>query len=458
MGRGLKRYMHGGDGGRGAAGAGDAGRGAATVPPSEIAEPARAGEGEALIAWVRRHMPILRGLEERFSAEQPFAGLRIAVSVHLEAKTAYLARVLAAGGAQVTVTGSNPLSTNDAVVAALAAGSDVAPALSVYARRGATGAEFHRLQALSLRVRPHIVIDDGGDLVHLLHTDAAEWADAVVGACEETTAGVQRNRARAAVGELRMPVIAVNFARMKHLFDNRYGTGQSTMDAIMRSTNLLVTGQTVVVAGYGWCGRGIAARAAGMGAHVVVCEIDEVAALEAIMDGYQVMPMGGPDGAAARADFIISAAGVPGVVSARHHEWLRDGVVLANAGHFGGEIDEAAIEGAAVERTTPRPGVTSFRLADGRWINLLAEGQIVNIAAADGHPAEIMDTSFAVQALSAHWLAGRMATDLEPLPPEVIAVPEEIDREVARLRLEAVGVAIDELTDAQRAFLDGYER
>ena len=341
-------------------------------------------------------MPILRGLEERYAAEQPFAGLRAAVSVHLEAKTAYLALVLAAGGAQVAVTGSNPLSTKDDVVAALAERG-----LHVYAVHGADRAAFEHHQQTALSVKPHIVIDDGGDLVHHLHEGAAAHAADVIGACEETTAGVLRNRARAAAGRLRFPVIAVNDAYMKHLFDNRYGTGQSTLDAMMRTTNLLVTGTTVVVAGYGWCGRGIAMRAAGMGARVIVCEVDEIKALEAVMDGYEVLPMAE---AAPRGNWFITTTGVKDVITMDHIETMPDGAILANAGHFYDEIDLDTLAARATESTEVRENLTGYRLSNGSWVNVIADGKIVNISAADGHPAEIMDTSFAVQALSAEYL------------------------------------------------------
>ncbi|MFW5643779.1 MAG: adenosylhomocysteinase, partial [Alkalispirochaeta sp.] len=366
------------------------------MPPNIVADPGLAAEGNRKIEWVRRNMPILRSLEDRFARERPFAELRAAVSVHLEAKTAYLALVLAAGGAQVAVTGSNPLSTKDDVVAALADRG-----LHVYAVHGAGREDFEAHQLTALEIAPHIVIDDGGDLVHHLHEGARRYADEVIGACEETTAGVLRNTARAAAGKLRFPVIAVNDAYMKHLFDNRYGTGQSTVDAIMRTTNLLVTGKSVVVAGYGWCGRGIAMRAAGMGSRVIVCEVDEIKALEAAMDGYEVLPMAE---AAGRGDFFITTTGVKDVITLDHITAMRDGAILANAGHFYDEIDLDGLEATALEKAEVRENLTGYRLPDGRWINVIADGKIVNISAADGHPAEIMDTSFAVQALSAEHL------------------------------------------------------
>lgn len=419
-----------------------------TMPAPIVRDPALAMEGNRKIEWVRRNMDILRGLEERFTAEQPFAGLRAAVSVHLEAKTAYLALVLAAGGAQVAVTGSNPLSTKDDVVAALADRG-----IHVYAWHGATREEFEQHQRTALEVAPHIVIDDGGDLVHHLHEGSQATAGNVIGACEETTAGVLRNRARQAAGKLAFPVIAVNDALMKHMFDNRYGTGQSTMDAIMRTTNLVVTGTTVVVAGYGWCGRGIAERAAGMGAQVIVCEVDEIKALEAVMDGHRVMPM---REAAPLGDFFVTTTGVKGVIAEEHFERLKDGAILANAGHFYDEIDLDALRSTAAETVEVRENLQGYRRRDGRWINVIADGKIVNISAADGHPAEIMDTSFAVQALSAEYLVRQRGR--ATLPPEVIPVPAEIDRAVARLKLAALGVSHDTLTAEQRAYLEDFDK
>ncbi|TVR71934.1 MAG: adenosylhomocysteinase [Spirochaetaceae bacterium] len=433
------------------------------MPPCIVRDPSLAPEGNRKIEWVRRNMPVLRGLEERYGRERPFAGLRTTVSVHLEAKTAYLALVLAAGGAQVSVTGSNPLSTKDDVVAALAERG-----LHVYAWHGATREEFEEHQLTALQVVPHFVIDDGGDLVHHLHEGARQYAREMLGACEETTAGVLRNRARQDAGALLFPVIAVNDAKMKHLFDNQYGTGQSTMDAIMRTTNLVVTGTTVAVAGFGWCGRGIAARAAGMGAHVIVCEVDEIKALEAVMEGYRVMPM---MEAARESDFIITTTGVKNVLAGEHVAALKDGAILANAGHFFDEIDLDALRAGSDEVLEVRQNLTGYHLRDGRWINVIADGKIVNISAADGHPAEIMDTSFAVQALSAEYLvrqwssgaagntgAGDVAGTGAPLPAGVIPVPEEIDYAVARLKLESLGVRLDELTGEQRAYLADFNK
>lgn len=416
------------------------------MKPSILRNRSLAPEGSRKIDWVRRNMPILRGIELEFSNTKPFAGLRVCVSVHLEAKTAYLALVLAAGGAEVSVTGSNPLSTKDDVVAALAA-----KGIHVYAWHGATPEEFRGHQLAALDVEPHVVIDDGGDLVHLLHEERPDLVQDVYGACEETTAGVLRNRVREEAGTLQFPVVAVNDAQMKHLFDNRYGTGQSTWDAIMRTTNLTVTGKMVTVAGYGWCGRGIALRAAGLGAQVIVTEIDDVKALEAIMDGYRVMPM---VEAVPQSDYIVTTTGIRDVLTLSHFRVMKDGAVLANAGHFYDEIDVEALREAAVEVAAVRENLVSYRMEDGRWINVLVDGKIVNISAGDGHPAEIMDTSFAVQALSARWLVEHYRT----LESRVIAVPDTIDREVARRKLETLGIRIDSLSPFQREYLKELDK
>ena len=406
-----------------------------------------AAVGERKIQWVRRNMPVLRGLERQFAVERPFADMAVAVSVHLEAKTAYLALVLQAGGAKVAVTGSNPLSTKDDIVAALHARG-----LAVFARHGANPQRFKQDQIDALAVAPHIVIDDGGDLVHHLHEDARSAATRVIGACEETTAGVVRNRARAAAGRLAFPVLAVNDAKMKHLFDNRYGTGQSVLEALMRSTNLNVAGAVFVVVGYGWCGRGIAACARGLGARVVVCEVDEVAAIEAHMDGFAVAPL---KEAVSGARYLVTATGIRGTVGAEVFDAIADGAVLANAGHFADEIDLDALRRIASEAIPAREHVETFVLPNGRSLSVVADGKIVNIAAGDGHPAEIMDTSFAVQALSARFLAMGGIPDRSG---RVLSVPESLDRQVAALRLESLGMRIDTASDAQRAYAAGYER
>ena len=411
------------------------------MQPNVLAHPALAPEGRRKIDWVRRNMPILRQIEQRFAAERPFAGLRITVCIHLEAKTAYLALVLRAGGAAVSVTGSNPESTKDDVVAALAA-----EGLHVYAQHGAPPEEMRRHMGLALELAPHLVIDDGGDLVELLHESHREYGKEMLGACEETTSGVLRARARAAAGRLRFPVVLVNDARCKYLFDNVHGTGQSVWDAVMRTTNLVLAGKTVAIVGYGWCGKGCAMRAQGLGAHVIVCEVDPVKAADALMNGCRVLPLAE---ACAVADVVLTVTGVKHTLRAEHFGLLKDNVLLANAGHFWEEIDVAALAAAAAERKELRANVEGFRLADGSWLNLLGGGNIVNIACGDGHPAEIMDMSFALQALAALHVVAQSGS----LPPGCYPVPVEIDEQVARLKLAAAGVSIDALTADQRDYL-----
>jgi adenosylhomocysteinase len=406
-----------------------------------VAAPALAAEGQRKIEWVRRNMPILLELEAQFSAERPFAGKRIAISIHLEAKTAYLALVLRAGGASVSVAGSNPESTKDDVVAALAA-----EGLHVYARHGAAPEEMRRYMGFALEIAPHVVIDDGGDLVELLHESHRKFAKDMLGACEETTSGVLRARARANARRLEFPVVLVNEARCKYLFDNVHGTGQSVWEAVMRSTNLVLAGKTVVIVGYGWCGKGCALRAQGLGAHVVVCEVDPVKAADALMHGCKVMPLAE---ACRVADVALTVTGVRHTLRAEHFPLLKSNVLLANAGHFWEEIDVAALAKLAVERKELRANVEGFRLADGRWLNLLGGGNIVNIACGDGHPAEIMDMSFALQALAARHVVERAGA----LAPGCHPVPVAVDDQVARLKLAAAGVAIDTLTADQRQYL-----
>ncbi len=406
-----------------------------------VAAPDLAAEGQRKIEWVRRNMPILSQLEREFAAEQPFAGKRIAVCIHLEAKTAYLALALRAGGATVAVTGNNAESTKDDVVAALAA-----EGLHVYARYGARPDEMRRYMGFALELKPHVVIDDGGDLVELLHDSHRAHAGNMLGACEETTSGVLRARTRAKAGQLRFPVVLVNDARCKYLFDNVHGTGQSVWDAVLRTTNLVLAGKTVVVVGYGWCGRGVALRAQGLGAHVIVCEVDPIKAADALMYGCRVMPLAD---ACRIADVVLTVTGVRHTLRREHFPLLKHNVLLANAGHFSQEIDVAALAELAVERQDLRANVGAFRLADGRWLNLLGNGNIVNIACGDGHPAEIMDMSFALQLLAARHLvtqAGSLAAGCHP-------VPAAIDERVAQLKLAAAGVAIDTLTKDQLEYM-----
>ena len=396
--------------------------------------------GQEKISWARAHMPVLAQVGEELRDSGALAGLRVAISVHLEAKTAVLALTLHEAGAQVAVTGSNPLSTQDDVAAALAASG-----LAVHARRGASEGEYREHLRRVLAIKPQLVLDDGGDLTALLHGECAQAGESLIGICEETTTGVLRLRGLAQAGKLRWPALAVNDASMKYLFDNRYGTGQSTWDAVMRATNLLVAGKRVVVAGYGWCGRGIALRARGLGAKVTVCEVDPVRAAEALMDGFSVAPLAE---AIREADFLITATGCRDVVCWEHLLVAKDGVVLANAGHFDVEIDVRALRERAKARRV-RENVEEFFLPGGKRVYLLAAGRLVNLVAGDGHPVEIMDLSFALQALSLAWLARNGAG----LSPGVYPVPGEVDGRVARLFLRSRGVKIDSLTPAQRVYL-----
>ena len=408
---------------------------------SMIRDIALAPSGEMKIKWVERNMPVLRGIGKDFAAEKPFAGLKIALSVHLEAKTAYLCRVLEMGGAEMYVTGSNPLSTQDDVAAALAQGG-----MQVFARYGCSMEEYEECLCRVLEAGPHIIIDDGGDLVHLMHTRYTHLIPHVLGGCEETTTGIHRLRAMAREGSLRFPMVMVNEADCKHMFDNRYGTGQSVWDGINRTTNLSVAGKYVVVSGYGWCGKGVSLRAKGLGAKVIVTETDPVRALEAVMDGYEVMPMA----AAARlGDLFITVTGCSGVITAEHFETMKDGAILTNAGHFDVEVDMAGLEKLAVEKYEARHNIQGYVLPSGKTLFTIAEGRLVNLAAGDGHPAEIMDMSFAVQALSAEYLAKNRGR----LQPGVIPVPRELDEAVARRKLSAMGVEIDALSREQEEYL-----
>ena len=408
---------------------------------SEIKNSTMAPQGEIKIAWVEKNMPVLSALKTVFEDEKPFAGYKVALSIHLEAKTAFLCRTLQAGGAIMSVTGSNPLSTQDDVAAALAGGMDV------YAWHGATPEEYNRHISMALAIGPDLVLDDGADLSEALHTREQDKAKNVIGACEETTTGLLRFRARERSGRLMFPVIAVNDAECKHLFDNRYGTGQSVWDGIMRTTNLVVAGKTVVVAGYGWCGKGIALRAKGLGAKVIVTEIDPIRAMEAAMDGYGVMTM---DEASARGDIFVTATGCRDVITRRHFDRMKNGAILANAGHFNVEINVSELEETAKSRYTARKNIEAYVL-NGKEIYLLAEGRLVNLAAGDGHPAEIMDLSFAIQALSLRHLILSRGT----LPNRVLPVPREIDRLVAEMKLKALGIGTDRLTAAQHIYLYG---
>lgn len=403
-------------------------------------------DGQIKIDWVKANMPLLRSLEEEFFATKPFKNIKIALSVHLEAKTAYLCKVLAAGGAEMFVTGSNPLSTQDDVAAAL-----VHDGLNVYAWYDATDEEYHRHTSCVIEAGPNIIIDDGGDLVHLIHNEYPEKIKDVIGGCEETTTGIIRLIAMNKANELKFPMVLVNNADCKHLFDNRYGTGQSVWDGINRTTNLIVAGKNVVVAGYGWCGKGVAMRAKGLGAEVIVTEIDPIKAMEAVMDGFKVMKM---EEAAKVGDFFITVTGCRDVITEKCFNVMKDGAICCNAGHFDVEVDVATLRRIAVETKVARKNIMGYKLANGRWINVIAEGRLVNLAAGDGHPAEIMDMSFAIQALSAlHLVQNR---DNLPTDTKVIDVPKYIDREVAERKIKFWGMEIDKLTDVQEKYLNSW--
>lgn len=404
-----------------------------------------APSGHRKIEWVRNNMPLLRAMEDEFRETKPFEGIKISLSVHLEAKTAYLCLVLAAGGAQMSVTGSNTLSTQDDVAAALADSG-----LAVFAYHRATDEEYFRHIEMCLEHKPNIIIDDGGDLVEMLHNKRPDLRTEVLGGCEETTTGVIRLKAMEREGILQFPMVAVNDAKCKHLFDNRYGTGQSVWDSIMRNTNLIVASKTVVVVGYGWCSRGIAMRAAALGARVIVTEIDPVKAMEAKMDGYDVMKM---EQAATLGDIFVTATGCKHTITVEHMLKMKDRAILANAGHFNVEIDMAGLETAAVSSAEARANITGYLLENGRTINVIGEGKLANIAAADGHPAEIMDLSFAVQAMSALYIKENHAK----LENKVIDVSAEIDDVIARRRLAAWGIEIDELTEDQKNYLESWQ-
>ena len=411
----------------------------------EVRDIALAHEGHKKINWVRRHMPLLNAIEEEFKETKPFEGVKISLSIHMEAKTAYLCKVLAAGGADLRATGSNVLSTQDDVAAAL-----VDDGIPVFAYHAATPEEYERHIELCLSHKPNIVIDDGGDLVGMLHGKRPDLAEDVWGGCEETTTGIIRLKAMEAEGVLNFPMVAVNDADCKHLFDNRYGTGQSVWDSIMRNTNLIVAGKKVVVAGYGWCGRGVAMRAKALGAQVIVTEVNPVKAMEAHMDGYDVMPM---EQAAALGDVFVTVTGCNHVIDARHFEALKDGAILTNAGHFNVEVDMAGLEDLAVEKYEARRNIMAYVMPWGKVIHVIGEGKLVNIAAADGHPAEMMDLSFAVQAMSAQYIKDHH----KELENKVIDVSREIDDKIARRMLAAWGISIDELTEEQEKYLHSWQ-
>jgi adenosylhomocysteinase len=402
--------------------------------------------GRLRIEWAEGEMPVLRGIRQRFAQERPLDGLRVSACLHVTTETANLMRALQAAGANVVLCASNPLSTQDDVAASLVTHFEI----PVFAIKGEDNETYYRHIHAALDHHPHFTLDDGADLVSTLHKDRRELLDEVRGGTEETTTGVIRLRAMAKDGALAYPIIAVNDALTKHLFDNRYGTGQSTIDGIIRATNTLIAGKTFVIAGYGWCGRGLAMRARGMGANVIITEVDPLAALEAVMDGFRVMPMAE---AAPLGDIFCTLTGDIKVIDRHHFEAMKDGAIVANSGHFNVEINIPALEEMAVEKRRVRQFVDQYILPDGRRINLLGEGRLVNLAAAEGHPASVMDMSFANQALSLEYLKDHA----ENLSNDVHKIPEALDREIARLKLEAMGVKIDQLTEEQKRYLASWE-
>jgi len=402
--------------------------------------------GRRRIEWAEREMPVLRLIHERFSKERPLKGVRVSACLHVTTETANLMRTLQAGGADVVLTASNPLSTQDDVAASLVTHDEI----PVFAIKGEDNVTYYKHINAALDHEPHVTMDDGADLVSTLHKDRRGLLEAMVGGTEETTTGVIRLRAMAADGALAFPVVAVNDAMTKHFFDNRYGTGQSTIDGIIRSTNVLMAGKTFVVAGYGWCGRGLAMRARGIGANVIVTEVDPLPALEAVMDGYRVMPM---EEAAMVGDIFCTLTGDINVIDKHHFEVMKDGAIVANSGHFNVEINIPALEAMSTEKRLVRPFVEQYTLPDGRHINLLGEGRLINLAAAEGHPASVMDMSFANQALAAEY----MINHAEEMHKKVYPVPDAIDKEIARLKLAAMDINIDVLTAEQIAYLNSWE-
>ncbi|WP_010270148.1 adenosylhomocysteinase [Paenibacillus senegalensis] len=412
---------------------------------SVITDISLAPEGHLKIGWADAHMPVLNRIKEQFAREQPFKGLKVAISLHLEAKTAYLAKVIQAGGAQVAITGSNPLSTQDDVCAAL-----VEDGITVFAKYNPDPVEYKQLMVQTLETKPDLIIDDGGDLVTILHSERKDLLAQVRGGAEETTTGILRLKAMEKDGTLQFPMIAVNDAFCKYLFDNRYGTGQSVWDGINRTTNLVVAGKTVVVAGYGWCGKGVAKRAQGLGANVVVTEVDPIKAVEAYMDGFRVMTM---RDAARIGDFFVTVTGNRDIIRKEHYEVMKDGAILSNAGHFDVEVNKPELEEMAVSSRTVRRNIEEYVLKDGRKFYILAEGRLVNLAAGDGHPAEIMDMTFALQALSLKYVNEQY----KAIGTKVVNVPYELDEQVARYKLESLGLTIDSLSEEQVRYLESWQ-
>jgi adenosylhomocysteinase len=415
-----------------------------TKEKSIITDIALAPEGHLKIEWVNAHMPVLNRIKAQFEKEQPFKGLKVAISLHLEAKTAYLAKVVKAGGAEVTITGSNPLSTQDDVCAAL-----VEDGITVFAKYNPSPAEYKELLIKALETEPDLIIDDGGDLISILHSERRDLLPKVRGGAEETTTGILRLKAMEKEGSLQFPMIAVNDAFCKYLFDNRYGTGQSVWDGINRTTNLVVAGKTVVVAGYGWCGKGVAMRAKGLGAQVIVTEINAIKAVEAYMDGFTVMTM---EEAAKVGDFFVTVTGTRDVIRSEHYKVMKDGAILSNAGHFDVEVNKPDLDALSKSKRTVRRNIEEYQLKDGRKVYILAEGRLVNLAAGDGHPAEIMDMTFALQAMSLKYVNEQY----KALGKTVVNVPYDLDEQVARYKLESLGMGIDRLTEAQVSYLESW--
>jgi adenosylhomocysteinase len=412
----------------------------------DIKDPKLAEGGRRRIDWAEREMPVLRLIRERFTKERPLKGVRMSACLHVTTETANLAQTLHLGGADLVITASNPLSTQDDVAAALVNIYEV----PTYAIKGEDNVTYYKHIKAALEHAPHVTMDDGADLVSTMHKERRDLLSNVMGGTEETTTGVIRLRAMAADGALKFPVIAVNDAQTKHLFDNRYGTGQSTIDGIVRATNVLLAGKVFVIAGYGWCGRGLAMRARGMGANVVVTEVDPLPALEAVMDGFRVMEMGE---AARIGDIFVTVTGDLNVIDKHHFEVMKDGAIIANSGHFNVEINIPVLEKMSKEKRLVRPFVEQYVMEDGRRINLLGEGRLINLAAAEGHPASVMDMSFANQALSVEYIV----KNADKLEKRVYSVPGEIDREIARLKLDAMGVEIDKLSPEQEKYLNSWE-
>ena len=418
---------------------------ATAAPSHDVKDPALAPLGVKRIEWADRQMPVLRSISERFAAERPLEGIRIAACLHVTTETANLMRALKAGGADVVLCASNPLSTQDDVAAALVSDYEI----RTFAIKGEDDSTYYSHIEAACDHHPQVTMDDGADVIGVLHGKRRDQLGEVIAGTEETTTGVIRLKALEAEGKLGFPVIAVNEAQTKHLFDNRYGTGQSTIDGVIRATNVLLAGRKVVVSGYGWCGRGVASRAKGHGAHVIVTEVEPLRALEAVMEGFEAMPL---REAARVGDVFVTVTGDTSVLRREHFDVMKDGAVLANSGHFDVEIDKVGLADMAANVRRIREFVDEYRLPDGRRLNLLGEGRLINLAAAEGHPAAVMDMSFANQALAVEWIV-----QAKELQAQVYGVPAEIDREVARLKLAAMGMEIDQLTDEQSAYLSSWE-